>query len=508
MPVRSPATTRAPALLIALPGGLYVSGVATWAVRLVNALAELGHDTGLILHRSVGQYAPLAIPTHPRVRLFHMEHLPAVEACHGEIEQYVPDYQSAIAYMSGNGPVVLSPNLHGDCYGIAAAAAARNPDRVRCIGWCHLDSAYDRAVLAHYAPSLSAFVAVSHATRDALAHMLPDREVYLVPYGVPVAPAAPRRDFGTDRPWRILYAGRVEEGVKRISTLIDMSDCLSRSGVPHRLTIIGDGPATTAIDAAAAQRAGRITRVPPVPPDELADQFAAADLFVLPSRAEGLSLAMLEALGQGCIPVVSRVRSGAQDVIEHGLNGQLVEPDEDNAVHGARFADTIKSVHLGDPELTRTLSFNAWRSAANVSIARHAHAVVSVLRQCAAAPAPLWPAGVSFAFTGSAAIVPAGAADRIRRVLNGLPDQRIILHGAGRHTRELCGVFGEFASRIVAVTDDNPEAYGSQIGPWTVQRPPGPTGATAVVLSSYIHQEDMAARAGVFRGMKIVRLYE
>ncbi len=508
MPLSSPANTRTPALLVALPGGLYVSGVATWAVRLVNALAELGRDTGLILHRSAGRYAPLGIPTHPRVRRFHLEHLPAVESCHGNIEQYIASYQSAIDEMSESGPVVLSPNLHGDCYGIAAAIAARNSDRVRCIGWCHLDSAYDRAVLTHYAPTLSAFVAVSHATRDALAQMLPDREVHLVPYGVPVAPMAPRREFGAARPWRLLYAGRVEEGVKRISTLVEMSDCLSRSGVTHHLTIIGDGPATSEIDAAAAQRAERITRLPPVPPDQLAGQFAAADLFVLPSRAEGLSLAMLEALGQGCIPAVSRVRSGAQDVIEHGVNGLLVEPDEDNAAHGAHFADAVMSLHASNPDFARSLSFNAWRSAAKVSIARHAHAVESLLRQCAVAPAPAWPAGVGFAFTGSAAIVPAGAADRIRRVLNALPDQCIILHGAGRHTRELCSVFGEFASRIVAVTDDNPEAFGSHIGPWTVQPPPGPTGATAVVLSSYIHQEDMAARAGVFRGLKVVRLYE
>lgn len=51
--------------------------------------------------------------------------------------------------------------------------------------------------------------------------------------------------------------------------------------------------------------------------------YKALDVYVQPSRWEGLSLAMLQAMGAGLPVVVSRV-SGALTVIQDGVNGRLV----------------------------------------------------------------------------------------------------------------------------------------------------------------------------------------
>lgn len=61
--------------------------------------------------------------------------------------------------------------------------------------------------------------------------------------------------------------------------------------------------------------------------DDAGDLLAACDLFVLPSRAEGLGVAALEALGAARPVVASRV-GGLADLIEHERNGLLVPPDD------------------------------------------------------------------------------------------------------------------------------------------------------------------------------------
>jgi glycosyltransferase involved in cell wall biosynthesis len=64
-----------------------------------------------------------------------------------------------------------------------------------------------------------------------------------------------------------------------------------------------------------------------------------ADLFVMPSRAEALCQALLEAMHQGVCPVVSDV-GGMKEVVRHGQDG-LVVPQEDPQA----LAEAIRQLH-------------------------------------------------------------------------------------------------------------------------------------------------------------------
>jgi glycosyltransferase involved in cell wall biosynthesis len=82
--------------------------------------------------------------------------------------------------------------------------------------------------------------------------------------------------------------------------------------------------------------------------DAIADYYAAADVFVLASRSEGMSNALLEAMASG-LPVVATRVGAAAEMIEHQKTGLLVEPGD-----RAALAESLSSL-LNDSGLRRRL---------------------------------------------------------------------------------------------------------------------------------------------------------
>ena len=80
--------------------------------------------------------------------------------------------------------------------------------------------------------------------------------------------------------------------------------------------------------------------------------LAAADVFVQPSRTEGLPLAVLEAMAHG-LPVVATGVGGIPEAIEDQESGQLVPPGDPGAL-----ADAVARV-LESPETAGMLARRA-----------------------------------------------------------------------------------------------------------------------------------------------------
>lgn len=122
----------------------------------------------------------------------------------------------------------------------------------------------------------------------------------------------------------LLYAGRVSPE-KRIDWLRPVLDRLPNI----RLAIVGDGPQRAELEGQFAGTATVFTGY--LHGQDLAQAYAAADLFVFPAPNETLGNTALEALASG-LPVVVPNRGGVTDHIRQNYNGLLFQHDDPQAL--------------------------------------------------------------------------------------------------------------------------------------------------------------------------------
>lgn len=125
----------------------------------------------------------------------------------------------------------------------------------------------------------------------------------------------------------ILSAGRLVPW-KGYEGLVDAVGQVRRER-PAKLYIAGDGPHQQKLEEHIAQNAAEsfTTMLGRVPQNELAVWIAAADIFALNTKYEGLSHAVLEAFAAGT-PVITTPVGGNRELIEDGATGLLVAPDD------------------------------------------------------------------------------------------------------------------------------------------------------------------------------------
>lgn len=103
-----------------------------------------------------------------------------------------------------------------------------------------------------------------------------------------------------------------------------------------RLTIAGSGPALAALTQLAAGQgvAGAVRFTGRLDPDAMAALYREADLVLNPTRVDNMPNSVLEAMASG-VPVISSAVGGVPFVIENGVTGLLVRPDDPQAMADA-----------------------------------------------------------------------------------------------------------------------------------------------------------------------------
>ena len=152
---------------------------------------------------------------------------------------------------------------------------------------------------------------------------IPAGRVHVIPPGYDPAlfAAAAADPFpGLPRP-RVAYLGRLAPQ-KDVGTLLE---AFARLPAGAQLLVVGDGPDRPALARRAQRFGSRVHFTGFVPHVQVPAVLRNVDMFVLPSRYEDLSSALIEAMAAG-LPVVATRVGGTADLVHDGVNGLLVAP--------------------------------------------------------------------------------------------------------------------------------------------------------------------------------------
>jgi glycosyltransferase involved in cell wall biosynthesis len=192
------------------------------------------------------------------------------------------------------------------------------------------------------------FVALNPTIVEELAAVGVARDCIVeIPNGVVVPPMTESFDAVSARRV-VLFVGRLHEQ-KNLDVLIRAARVIEdrRPGAAI-VRLVGDGPERARLEAlSAASGLGGVVDFAGSS-DAVEEELRAAAVFVLPSSAEGLSNALLEAMAAALAVVVSDI-PGNRDVVTHEVDGLCVPPGDHEAV-----AEAIISL-LDDPVLARRL---------------------------------------------------------------------------------------------------------------------------------------------------------
>jgi glycosyltransferase involved in cell wall biosynthesis len=250
-------------------------------------------------------------------------------------------------------PVILNPHACGDIGDVGLLRSTR-------LGRIRLRTAVERA---------DAFVAVSRDIRDELlgAGVRPGA-IWSIGNGVDTdrfSPATPdargrlRRVLGLPAQKLVIYAGRLSPE-KGADVLLQAWPAVATAVPGARLCLIGNGSEEAHLRAQARalhveDSALFIGAVPDVAP-----YLRAADVAVLPSRTEGMPVALLEAMSCA-LPVVATAVGGSAETLRDGATGRLV-PSEDPPALAAALAEALTAQTPG----------GTWGAAARAHVLDHA----------------------------------------------------------------------------------------------------------------------------------------
>ncbi|MES2777499.1 MAG: glycosyltransferase family 4 protein [Bacteroidota bacterium] len=195
---------------------------------------------------------------------------------------------------------------------------------------------------------IDVFIAHNIGIYDELAAAMPDRkaDIFFLPYGIKLSTI--HRQPNLDQPLKILFLARFDVK-KGIHDLFEMDRLLQEKSIAVEWTLIGDGPERERVQGLVNERAN-FTSYRVDDNSELFKHISRHDIFILPSRLDGVPVSLLETMSCGLVPVLSEFNTGISKVVPPEVG--FVLPVGDNQ----KFVDTIAALHADRARLEKLSS--------------------------------------------------------------------------------------------------------------------------------------------------------
>ena len=175
----------------------------------------------------------------------------------------------------------------------------------------------------------SMLVACSDGLRELAQETDANVNINVIPDGLDLARFEPAQREAHPETVRILTIGRLIPRKGFQFLIRALPHILAKTETNFEIEIVGDGPYRDELLQLAESLgvASHIHFAGSVPYAELPEKYRCADIFILPSLAEGMPLVVLEAMGTGLPIVASRVQ-GIDELVAAGVNGEVFDPGD------------------------------------------------------------------------------------------------------------------------------------------------------------------------------------
>lgn len=312
---------------------LNVGGTETQAVELACRMPAAGYQVTLGCLRAQGPLSQRLAETPVVLREFHPN---------GGIDSPAGIYQLlrlSRFLRKQKFDIVHTHDLWSNLMGVPAARLAGVPAIVssrRDLGHFDWYRGKRRAWLRRIQNLSGAVLANASPIRDALIAEdgFAPAEVHVIHNGVDIEKFRKGRELrevlfpNVGDAKLVVLVGNMHSDVKGHPWLIDCAPSVTREFPNVRFVLVGDGALRAQFEQQVASLGLAENFIFLGSRADIPDILGACDIAVLPSRAEGLSNALLEYLAAGLPTIASRV-GGNPELVEDGVSGFLVPPDSE-----------------------------------------------------------------------------------------------------------------------------------------------------------------------------------